>query len=219
MAPRKSGTEALHMADPIDEYSARQLKERDEKKLISLTTACLDIVEADEKRMTAEQTAETAPPTDHPRKALNDREEEVTVRKRKAVTPSAVTENGMPAKTESITKAQATSGDLTTLHSVLKTITEAAPKHSMEMEIGKKAIASKPDNTLKDPSRPPHDTSLLNLGYYPVVPSQVASQTHHMTKPGHSTGDLEESHGKDADIAPSEEDEGAASEASQKEVD
>ena len=52
---KKKGYEVLYLVDPIDEYAVQQLKEYDEKKLVSVTKEGLDLEQTEEEKKKAEE--------------------------------------------------------------------------------------------------------------------------------------------------------------------
>ena len=70
---RKKDPEVLHMADPIDEYAAQQLKEFDGRKRESTTKEGLEIGDDDGKKKTEELRAEVEPLTKLMEEVLGDK--------------------------------------------------------------------------------------------------------------------------------------------------
>eukprot|EP00435_Cladocopium_sp_Y103_P041217 s1562_g11.t1 len=217
---RKKGIEVLYMVDPIDEYATQQLKEFDGKKLKSTTKEGLDIDDEDEKKKIEELKAEFEPLTKLMKEAvLGDKVEKVLVSSRMADSPCVLTtsEYGWSANMERIMKAQALRDNSMTSYMVSKKTMEVNPKHSIMVELKKKAAADKSDKTVKDLIWLLFDTSLLTSGFNLDEPTQFAGRIHRMIKLGLSIDDDDEGLGDDDDLPPLEEVEGAADEASKME--
>ena len=215
---RKKGLEVLYMTDPIDEYAVQQLKEFDGKKLKSTTKEGLDIDDEDEKKKFEELKAEFEPLTKLMKEVLGDKTEKVMVSSRMADSPCVLTtsEHGWSANMERIMKAQALRDNSMTSYMVSKKTMEINPKHSIMLELRKKAAADKSDKTVKDLIWLLFDTSLLTSGFNLDEPTQFAGRIHRMIKLGLSIDD-DDDLGADDDLPPLEEVEGAADEASKME--
>merc|ERR1712113_745267 len=218
-ALRKKGLEVLYMVDPIDEYAVQQLKEFDGKKLKSTTKEGLDIEDEDEKKKIEELKAEFEPLTKLMKEVLGDKVEKVLISSRMADSPCVLTtsEYGWSANMERIMKAQALRDSSMTSYMVSKKTMEINPKHSIMLELRKKAAADKSDKTVKDLIWLLFDTSLLTSGFNLDEPTQFAGRIHRMIKLGLSIDDDDEGLGDDDDLPPLEEVEGAADEASKME--
>merc|ERR1712032_1605548 len=215
---RKKGLEVLYMVDPVDEYAVQQLKEFDGKKLRSTTKEGLDIADEDEKKKFEELKAEFEPLTKLMKEVLGDKTEKVMVSSRMADSPCVLTtsEHGWSANMERIMKAQALRDNPMTSYMVSKKTMEINPKHSIMLELRKKAAADKSDKTVKDLIWLLFDTSLLTSGFNLDEPTQFAGRIHRMIKLGLSIDD-DDDLGADDDLPPLEEVEGAADEASKME--
>merc|ERR1712156_1036335 len=215
---RKKGIEVCYLTDPIDEYAVQQLKEFDGKKLKSTTKEGLDIADDDEKKKLEELKAEFEPLTKLMKEVLGGKTEKVVVSSRMADSPCVLTtsEHGWSANMERIMKAQALRDNSMTSYMVSKKTMEINPKHSIMLELRKKAAADKSDKTVKDLIWLMFETSLLTSGFSLEDPSQFASRIHRMIKLGLSIDD-DDDLGGDDDLPPLEEVEGAADEASKME--
>merc|ERR1712188_248972 len=216
---RKKGLEVIYMVDPIDEYAVQQLKEFDGKKLKSTTKEGLDIEDEDDKKKLEELKAEFEPLSKLMKEVLGDKTEKVIVSTRMADSPCVLTtsEYGWSANMERIMKAQALRDNSMTSYMVSKKTMEINPKHSIMIELRKKAAADKSDKTVKDLIWLLFDTSLLTSGFNLDEPTQFAGRIHRMIKLGLSIDDDDEGLGDDDDLPPLEEVEGAADEASKME--
>merc|ERR1712063_237303 len=200
-ALRKKGIEVLYMVDPVDEYAVQQLKEYDGKKLKSTTKEGLDIADEDEKKKLEELKAEFEPLTKLMKEVLGDKVEKVLVSSRMADSPCVLTtsEHGWSA------------------YMVSKKTMEVNPKHSIMLELKKKATADKSDKTVKDLIWLLFDTSLLTSGFNLDEPTQFAGRIHRMIKLGLSIDDDDDGMDDDDNLPPLEEIDGAADEASKME--
>merc|ERR1712073_182871 len=194
------------------------LKEFDGKKLKSTTKEGLDIDDEDEKKKFEELKAEFEPLTKLTKEVLGDKTEKVVVSSRMADSPCVLTtsEHGWSANMERIMKAQALRDNSMTSYMVSKKTMEINPKHSIMLELRKKAAADKSDKTVKDLIWLLFDTSLLTSGFNLDEPTQFAGRIHRMIKLGLSIDD-DDDLGGDDDLPPLEEVEGAADEASKME--
>merc|ERR1712073_6584 len=121
------------------------LKEFDGKKLKSTTKEGLDIDDEDEKKKFEELKAEFEPLTKLMKEVLGDKTEKVVVSSRMADSPCVLTtsEHGWSANMERIMKAQALRDNSMTSYMVSKKTMEINPKHSIMLELKKKAAADK----------------------------------------------------------------------------
>mmetsp|Transcript_513 Transcript_513/g.1102 ORF Transcript_513/g.1102 Transcript_513/m.1102 type:complete len:719 (+) Transcript_513:116-2272(+) len=216
---RKKGIEVIYMVDPIDEYCVQQLKEFDGKKLRCCTKEGLDLEDdEDEKKKFEELKEEFEPLCKLMKEVLHDKVEKVVVGQRISDSPCVLvtSEFGWSANMERIMKAQALRDNSMTTYMVSRKTMEINPKHSIMVELKKKASADKSDKTVKDLIWLLFDTSLLTSGFSLDDPTQFAGRIHRMIKLGLSIDEDEEAPAEE-DLPPLEEVEGAEVEASKME--
>ena len=57
---KQKGFEVLYLVDPIDEYAVQQLKDYDDKELVSVTKEGLDLEQTEEEKSAAEEEKATS---------------------------------------------------------------------------------------------------------------------------------------------------------------
>merc|ERR1712241_625944 len=219
-ALKKRDLEVLYLVDPIDEYAVQQLREYDGKKLMCVTKEGLDLgLTEDEKKKQEDEKAAFEGLCKKMKEILGDKVEKVIAADRMVESPcSLVTgEYGWSANMERIMKAQALRDNSMQSYMMSKKTMEINPRHSIMLELKKKAAADKSDKTVKDLIWLLFDTSLLTSGFNLDEPTQFAGRIHRMIKLGLSIDDDDEGLGDDDDLPPLEEVEGAADEASKME--
>merc|ERR1712227_503075 len=207
------------MVDPIDEYCVQQLKEYDGKKLVSVTKEGLKFEETEEEKKAWEElTADFEPLCKLMKEILGDKTEKVVMSERVTESPCCLVtgEYGWTANMERIMRAQALRDSSMSSYMVSKKTMEINPKHSIMIELKKKAAADKSDKTVKDLIWLLFDTSLLTSGFSLDEPTQFAGRIHRMIKRGLSIDEDDDDAGDD-DLPPLEEVEGADEEASKME--
>ena len=109
-ALKAKGYEVLFMVDPIDEYAVQQLKDFDDKKLLSCTKAGLELdLSEEEKKAKEEEKASYANLCTKVKEILGDKVEKVELSDRIVGSPCVLVtgEFGWSANMERIMKAQA----------------------------------------------------------------------------------------------------------------
>jgi len=180
------GIEVLFMVDPIDEYAVQQLKEFDDKKLISCTKAGLDMdLTEDEKKQKEEEKASYANLCTKVKEILGDKVEKVELSDRVVGSPCVLVtgEFGWSANMERIMKAQALRDSSTSSFMVSKKTMEINPKHSIIKALRQK-LADGNEKAIRDLVMLLYETSLLTSGFALNEPTSFASRIHKLIKLG-----------------------------------
>jgi molecular chaperone HtpG len=186
-ALKKRGFEVLYMIDPIDEYAVQQLKEYDDKKLISATKEGLEFeLSEEEKKVQEEEKSSYTSFCTKIKEILGDRVEKVVVGYRIVDSPCVLVtgEYGWSANMERIMKAQALRDNTMSTYMSSKKTMEVNPKHPIVRAMKTKFDADASDKTLKDLVWLLFETSLLTSGFSLDDPSTFASRIHKLLKLG-----------------------------------
>ncbi len=205
-ALKKRDYEVIYMVDPIDEYAVQQLKEYEGKKLRSCTKEGLTFEETEEeKKQREEEKAKFEPLCKLIKDVLGDKVEKVVPGTRVIDSPCVLVtgEYGWTANMERIMKAQALRDASMTSYMISKKTMEINPKHSIVVELKKKADADSSDKTVKDLIWLLYETALLTSGFSLEDPAQFGSRIHRMIKLGLSIE--EEEHKEDESMPPLQE--------------
>merc|ERR1712093_864122 len=192
---KKKGYEVLYMVDPIDEYAVQQLKEFEEKKLISVTKEGLKMDEdEDEKKAFEEEKAKTEGLCKLIKEVLEKKVEKVVVSNRLTDSPCILVtgEYGWSARMEGIMKAQALRDSNQSSFMGSKKTMEVSPLHSIVKALRAKAEEDQSDKTVKDLIWLLYDTSLLTSGFSLAEPTVFAGRIHRLIKLGLEIDDDDE---------------------------
>lgn len=209
---KQKGYEVLFMVDPIDEYAVQQLKEYDDKKLISATKEGLKMGETEaEKKAWEEEKSKVEGLCTLIKEVLDDKVEKVVVSARLADSPCCLVtgEYGWSANMERIMKAQALRDNSMTSYMASKKSLEINPTHPIVVALREKAEKKKSDKTVKDLIWLLYDTSLLTSGFSLEEPVVFANRIHRLIHLGLSIDDVDDAGADDdMDDLPDLEDEG-----------
>jgi molecular chaperone HtpG len=219
---KKKGYEVLFLIDPIDEYAVQQLKEYEDKKLLSATKEGLAMEESDdEKKAFEEAKTQTEGLTKLMKEVLDSKVEKVLISSRIVESPCVLVtgEYGWSANMERIMKAQALRDSSQSQYMSSKKTMEINPLHPIISSLREKAEADKGDKTVKDLIWLLYDTSLITSGFTLEDPTTFAGRIHRLIKLGLSIDDDEDDLDDDLDDLPELANDGDNEESTMEEVD
>jgi len=184
---KKRGFEVLYMIDPIDEYAVQQLKEYDDKKLVSATKEGLEFdLSEDEKKEQENEKASYEKFCTKIKEILGDRVEKVVIGYRIVDSPCVLVtgEFGWSANMERIMKAQALRDSTMSTYMSSKKTMEINPTHPIVQTLKAKFDSDASDKTVKDLVWLLFETSMLSSGFSLDDPSTFATRIHKLIKLG-----------------------------------
>ncbi|XP_047316405.1 heat shock cognate protein 80-like [Impatiens glandulifera] len=191
---KKKGYEVLFMVDAIDEYAVGQLKEFEDKKLVSATKEGLKLEESDDEKKKKEELKEKFEGLCKVMKdVLGDKVEKVIVSDRVVDSPCCLVtgEYGWTANMERIMKAQALRDSSSAGYMSSKKTMEINPENTIMVELRKRAEVDKNDKSVKDLVLLLFETSLLTSGFSLDEPNTFGNRIHRMLKLGLNIDDDE----------------------------
>jgi molecular chaperone HtpG len=184
---KKRGFEVIYMIDPIDEYVVQQLKEFDNKQLVSVTKEGLELPEdEEEKKKREEDKAKFENLCKVMKDILDKKVEKVVVSNRLVDSPCCIvtSQYGWTANMERIMKAQALRDTSTMGYMAAKKHLEINSDHPIMENLRQKADADKHDKSVKDLVMLLFETALLSSGFALEDPQVHASRIYRMIKLG-----------------------------------
>ena len=179
---RKKGYEVLYLIDPIDEYMIQQVKEYDNKKLVSLTKGVsLDLFHDDSEKTEFEQLKqETQPLCTIIKNILGKHIEKVICSDRFVKSPCCLVtgEYGWSANMERIMKAQAL-GNSSHSHMAPKKTLEINPRNSII-----KSLINKDETEVRDIVWLLYETALVSSGFSLDEPNSFVHRIHKILQAG-----------------------------------
>ena len=181
----KKGWEVLYLVEPIDEYMLQNLKEYNEKQLMSITKSDIDFGETEEeKTKNIELSGKYKGFCDKIKEILGESIEKVTISTRITDSPCCLVSGsvGMSANMERIIKAQAMAAHNPMQFMMNKKTFEINPDNKIITAIYNKFTID--ENTIKDMVWLLYDTSILDSGFSLDRPRDFTSRIHRIMSLG-----------------------------------
>ncbi len=183
---RTKDMEVLYLAEPIDEYVVQQLKNYNDKELVSVSKEGLELEETEEEKKAFEEAkSKTEKLCTKMKELLNEQVEKVIVSNRVVDSPCVLVSGmyGMSANMERIVKAQALGNSNNHMMGSNKKILEINPHHSI-IEKLRDNLEEKNDSTNNSLIWMLYDTALLSSGYSLPDPNSLSKRIHSLIKLG-----------------------------------
>ncbi|KAK6626897.1 Heat shock protein 83 [Polyplax serrata] len=184
---KKRGFEVIYMTEPMDEYVVQQLRQFDDKQLVSVTKEGLELPEdEDEKKKREEDKVKYENLCKVMKDILDKKVEKVVVSNRLVESPCCIvtSQYGWTANMERIMKAQALRDTSTMGYMASKKHLEINPDHPVMNTLRKKAEADKNDKAVKDLVMLLFETALLSSGFALEDPQVHSARIYRMIKLG-----------------------------------
>ena len=189
---KQKGYEVILMTDPIDEYVVQQVKDFQNKPLMSATKENLQYDISDEEKSTFEEAKTTFEPLcKHIKELLDNKVEKVILSNRLADSPCILVtgEYGWSANMERIMKAQAMQNSSSMMYMGSKKTMELNHNNPIIIELKNKFDTNANDKTVNDLVWLLYDTSLLSSGFSLDEPTSFTTRIHRLIKLGLSIDD------------------------------
>lgn len=190
---KTKGFDVLFYTDPIDEYVSQQLKEYDDKKMMSVSSKSLKFDENEEENKQLETEFDGL--SKKLKTILSGKVQNVTVSTRVVDSPAClVTDDaGYSANMQRIMRAQALGNNNDMMMQMMnRKDMEINPKHKIIIELNKRFQADNDDPMVANLSTLLYDVSLLTSGFTIEDPSTFAAKFNRMIQLGLSIDEDEE---------------------------
>ena len=191
---KQKGYEVILMTDPIDEYVVQQVKQFQDKSLMSVTKENLEYELSEDEKTSFEEAKTTFEPLcKHIKEVLDNKVEKVIISNRLADSPCILVtgEYGWSANMERIMKAQAMQNPTSMMHMGSKKTMELNHNNPIIIELKNKFQVNSNDKTVNDLVWLLYDTSLLSSGFSLDEPCSFTNRIHRLIKLGLSLDDDE----------------------------
>lgn len=183
---KKRGYEVLYFIEPIDEYIVQHIFEYDGKRLQSIAKQGVELEEdEEEKKLFKEAQTKFQNLTDFIKDTLGSKIDSCTISNRINVSPCVLVAPswGVTANQERIMKAQALADNKQFYFSSRK-IMEINYKHPVIIELNRRVLEGKKDETVIQMIELLYETALLRSGYSIENQEEFANKIFNMMKTG-----------------------------------
>lgn len=184
---KRKNYEVMFMTDPIDEYSVQQLREYEDKKLVSVSQEGLKLNQTEEEK---EQFEKDKVSTENLcsliKEVLDNKVDKVIVSNRLSDSPCCLvtSEYGQSANMQRIMRAQALRTNMNAGMMNSKQIMEVNPGHAIVKSLCEKINVDKTDKSIKDLIWLLYETALLSSGFSLDEPVKFSNRIHRLIKLG-----------------------------------